>query len=233
MEGEEEERDLSSISFRDPVWLQMYPLNSTTVLDYFALSPFYDPACTNEQCRTQWGLDYSHLWRLTGVEYTTIEPAPKYTKAEGGRTFAVPQASTLFVIRKQERLRPNEAAPLRLYYCLYGNIYEAPHLRPLLHGRLRNCLYHLREAFAVHVEERERAAAVLAAEEATQEGAADRDGDLAMGESAARGEGGGKHPAPSAAVVPRQPITGRSRPGLPPGADVSRIVDDLLVELSM
>lgn len=44
--------DLTETCWRDDMWMQAYGLLSPgTVLDYFALSPFYDPACNNEAAR--------------------------------------------------------------------------------------------------------------------------------------------------------------------------------------
>lgn len=55
-------------SFIDPVWLQQWGLGPENALDYFALSPFYDKACNNEQCRMQ-GVDLREgLLNLTGLE---------------------------------------------------------------------------------------------------------------------------------------------------------------------
>lgn len=55
-------------SFIDPVWLQQWGLGPENALDYFALSPFYEKACNNEQCRMQ-GIDVREgLLNLTGLE---------------------------------------------------------------------------------------------------------------------------------------------------------------------
>lgn len=40
-------------AFRNDSWLQSYPLNKTTILDYFAWSPFYTLSCNNETCKMQ------------------------------------------------------------------------------------------------------------------------------------------------------------------------------------
>lgn len=36
------EKDQTDISFKDPKWLEIFPLNKDTVLDYFSRSSFYD-----------------------------------------------------------------------------------------------------------------------------------------------------------------------------------------------
>lgn len=60
--------DPETVSFIDPVWLQQWGLGPENALDYFALSPFYDKSCNNEQCRMQ-GVDPREgLKNLTGLE---------------------------------------------------------------------------------------------------------------------------------------------------------------------
>lgn len=44
----------------EEVWLQAYPLNAHTALDYFSLSPFYEHICSNEEAKRQ-GLHSSQL----------------------------------------------------------------------------------------------------------------------------------------------------------------------------
>lgn len=55
--------DMTGICFRDQLWLNTYPLDRNLVFDYFALSPFYDYTCNNEQLRMRsiHPLDISHL----------------------------------------------------------------------------------------------------------------------------------------------------------------------------
>jgi mediator of RNA polymerase II transcription subunit 6 len=54
---------MTGICFRDQLWLNSYPLDRNLVFDYFALSPFYDWTCNNEQLRMRsiHPLDLSHL----------------------------------------------------------------------------------------------------------------------------------------------------------------------------
>lgn len=47
------EGDLTGTLWRDDAWLGTFPLNEVSALDYFALSPFYDPASNNEELRRQ------------------------------------------------------------------------------------------------------------------------------------------------------------------------------------
>ncbi|XP_075667069.1 mediator of RNA polymerase II transcription subunit 6-like isoform X2 [Castanea sativa] len=54
---------MTGICFKDQLWLNTYPLDRNLVFDYFALSPFYDWTCNNEQLRMRsiHPLDLSHL----------------------------------------------------------------------------------------------------------------------------------------------------------------------------
>lgn len=45
--------ELGKTTWRDDQWLGCYPLNHSTVLDYFSLSPFYDRSCNNEVAKTK------------------------------------------------------------------------------------------------------------------------------------------------------------------------------------
>lgn len=52
--------DMTGSVWRDDAWLQAYPLNVHTALDYFSLSPFYEHDCSNEKAKRQ-GLHPSQL----------------------------------------------------------------------------------------------------------------------------------------------------------------------------
>ncbi|KAI9160550.1 hypothetical protein LWI28_009292 [Acer negundo] len=60
---------------RDQLWLNSYPLVRNRVFDYFALSPFYDWTCKNEQLLflSIHPLDISQLSKMTGIEYMLSE----------------------------------------------------------------------------------------------------------------------------------------------------------------
>ncbi|RZC63901.1 hypothetical protein C5167_025651 [Papaver somniferum] len=105
--------DMTGICFRDQLWLNSYPLDRNLVFDYFALSPFYDFSCNNEQLRMQQihPLDISHLQKMTGIKFSPSEVMEPH----------------LFVIKKQKR----EAERV-----LDGSIYQAPQLANVFAARI-------------------------------------------------------------------------------------------------
>ncbi|KAM7480511.1 hypothetical protein LguiA_028724 [Lonicera macranthoides] len=125
--------DMTGICFRDQLWLNTYPLDRNLVFDYFALSPFYDWTCNNEQIRMRsiHPLDISHLSKMTGTEYTLSEVMEPH----------------LFVIRKQKRDGPEKVTPMLTYYVLDGSIYQAPQLCNVFAARVGRALYHISKAF--------------------------------------------------------------------------------------
>ncbi len=61
----EQPEDLSHTCWRHDLWLASYPLTRTTILDYFALSPFYERSCNNERAKEQ-GIEPTrilYVWR--------------------------------------------------------------------------------------------------------------------------------------------------------------------------
>lgn len=125
--------DMTGICFRDQLWLNTYPLDRNFVFDYFALSPFYDRTCNNEQLRMNsiHPLDISHLSKMTGIEYVlneVIEP-------------------NLFVIRKQKRDSPEKVTPMLTYYVLDGSIYQAPQLCNVFSARI--CIWIGRDVLCI------------------------------------------------------------------------------------
>lgn len=126
--------DLATTSFLFQRWLDEYPLNPHTVLDYFKHSPFYDRTCNNEIIAQQ-KLPPSHLRSLRGVEYVL---AP---------------FKNSFVIRKQYRDSPTKVSVLQVFYVVgegeqgvRGCVYTMPDVHTLCRHNLMTGMHYLQEA---------------------------------------------------------------------------------------
>lgn len=116
----------------------MFPLTDSTVLDYFALSQFYDRTCTNEQLRMQTrfttasagGQSAVRLEDMVGVEYVVHKVV----------------APRLYVIHKRLRHDQTDVDVLASYYVLDSTIYQAPSLLSLLKCRLTSSLAYINDA---------------------------------------------------------------------------------------
>eukprot|EP00188_Purpureofilum_apyrenoidigerum_P002928 Plantae.Rhodophyta-Purpureofilum_apyrenoidigerum.ctg29741.p1 GENE.Plantae.Rhodophyta-Purpureofilum_apyrenoidigerum.ctg29741~~Plantae.Rhodophyta-Purpureofilum_apyrenoidigerum.ctg29741.p1 ORF type:complete len:232 (+),score=47.93 Plantae.Rhodophyta-Purpureofilum_apyrenoidigerum.ctg29741:202-897(+) len=127
------DEDLTSVSWNDTVFLSYFPLNKSTVLEYFSRSPFYDRSCLNEQYKMQ-RLELSAFERESGVLFEVegdlcIEPA-------------------LFVISKLRRSKSLEVSTLAYYYVINGNTFQAPRAHAVLSTRIVQSMFHVKKAFA-------------------------------------------------------------------------------------
>ncbi|WVZ26099.1 hypothetical protein V8G54_004643 [Vigna mungo] len=139
--------DMTGICFRDQLWLNSFPLDRNLVFDYFALSPFYDWTCNNEQLRMRsvHPLDLSQLSKMTGTEYMLSEVMEPH----------------LFVIRKQKRDSPDKVTPMLAYYVLDGSIYQAPQLCNVFAARIGRALYYIQKAFTTAASKLEKIGYVM------------------------------------------------------------------------
>ncbi|XP_076934839.1 mediator of RNA polymerase II transcription subunit 6-like [Bidens hawaiensis] len=145
--------DMTGICFRDQLWLNTYPLDRNLVFDYFALSPFYDYTCNNEQLRMRsiHPLDLSHLSKMTGIEFMVSEVMEPH----------------LFVMRKQKRDGPEKVTPMLTYYVLDGSIYQAPQLCNVFAARVGRALYYISKAFTTAASKLEKVGYVDSEDEKT------------------------------------------------------------------
>eukprot|EP00514_Thraustochytrium_sp_LLF1b_P000328 CAMPEP_0184513912 /NCGR_PEP_ID=MMETSP0198_2-20121128/3680_1 /TAXON_ID=1112570 /ORGANISM="Thraustochytrium sp., Strain LLF1b" /LENGTH=233 /DNA_ID=CAMNT_0026904061 /DNA_START=347 /DNA_END=1048 /DNA_ORIENTATION=+ len=125
------EDQLSEVAFNDENFVRAYGLHANNVLDYFALSPFYDSTCNNELVRMQ-KLGLEVLQNMKGVEYRLL-----HTGYE----------PVLFVVVKQDRSSPTIVRKQELFYILDKTIYSAPTLQRLIVSRLYKCATHVQNAF--------------------------------------------------------------------------------------
>ncbi|KAJ1924258.1 Mediator of RNA polymerase II transcription subunit 6 [Tieghemiomyces parasiticus] len=129
--------NLTGIEWRFTEWLGANGgLRADNVLEYFSLSPFWDPTSNNAVLKMQ-------------TQFNELQAAQLDLKKMTGVEFAVVHERwpTLFIIRKQRRRSPNEVIPLATYYILNGNIYQSPDLYSVVSNRLLISLHHLSQAF--------------------------------------------------------------------------------------
>ncbi|TPX56425.1 hypothetical protein SpCBS45565_g08419 [Spizellomyces sp. 'palustris'] len=137
-----EDQDLTQISWRDPAFLQHFGLGEHNVMDYFAMSEFYDKSSINEQLRMQARfnelqtsqLDKRSAYFMTGIDYELL--------------YAIVNVQpSLFVITKGMRRSPNHVDLLAAYYILDGTVYQTPDLHTLVSNRILTSLHHVQKLF--------------------------------------------------------------------------------------
>jgi mediator of RNA polymerase II transcription subunit 6 len=129
-EASSAEENKKHVCFIDEAYICTFGLSPENILDYFALSLFYDHTSNNQAIRTQ-GAPMTELLKMTGVEYVS-EP----TKME----------PALFVIKKQNRISPSSAEVLEMYYVLQGVIYQSPSILDCLSTRIAKSTLYLDRA---------------------------------------------------------------------------------------
>jgi mediator of RNA polymerase II transcription subunit 6 len=127
--------ELAYVCFRDVAWLSSYPLSEASVLDYFALSQFYERTCNNEVLKMQARFTdnaalLTQLHKMTGIEYAVVKSTPP----------------KLFVIAKQERHSPEKVSIQNVYYVLDGSVFMAPSLQSIVSSRVTASLHYLGDA---------------------------------------------------------------------------------------
>jgi len=132
-------------------WLQQFPLNRVTVMDYFKWSPFYDRNSNNEYLASQ-NLPMSHLSQMNGLAYILV--------CEGNEL-----ECPYYLIYKQNRYSDsdNDTELLRVYYVIgedvpadptsgrnyelrKGTVIPMPDLHTVLTFNTRAAIHHISKA---------------------------------------------------------------------------------------
>ncbi|KAG0745714.1 hypothetical protein G6F57_004960 [Rhizopus arrhizus] len=135
--------DLTGVEWRDTNWLERVGgfQNQQTVLDYFALSPFWDRQCNNQvlamqtqynDLRQPYEATIQALRKMTGVEFAIVHEQPP-----------------VWVIQKRYRRGPAEddVNPIATYYITGANVYQSPTIYSVIANRLLTSLFHVNSAF--------------------------------------------------------------------------------------
>ncbi|KAJ1962545.1 Mediator of RNA polymerase II transcription subunit 6, partial [Dimargaris xerosporica] len=118
--------NLTGIEWRFTEWLTANGgLRPDNIMEYFSLSPFWDPTSNNAVLKMQ-------------TQFNELQTAQLDLKKMTGIEFAVVHEKwpTLFIIRKQRRRSPSEVVPLATFYIINGNIYQSPDLHSVVSNRL-------------------------------------------------------------------------------------------------
>ncbi|CAM0135309.1 unnamed protein product [Umbelopsis sp. WA50703] len=137
-----EVEDLTSVEWRDTGWLEHFGgfQNRQMVLDYFAMSPFWDRQSNNQVLAMQTQFNdlgqaestETALRKMTGIEFAVVHEQPP-----------------VYVIQKQYRRGPsnNDVTPIATYYITGANIYQSPTVYSVIANRLLTSLFHVNSAF--------------------------------------------------------------------------------------
>lgn len=132
--------ELDEVQWRSPEWIQAYGLNTSNVMDYFALSPFYDRSSNNQVLKMQ--SNFNEQMRMNGAELT--KELKKLTGIE--YQVVVSREPDLWVIFKQNRKSTVDADVLAVYFVTGENIYQSPSIYNVLVSRILATSKFLEEA---------------------------------------------------------------------------------------
>lgn len=125
---------LDEIQWKWPEFIQQRGLHTANVLEYFALSPFYDRTSNNQVLTMQFqfqqiqiplGMSFQQFFQLKLQEMTGTEFIIAYVREPD-----------FWIVRKQQRLDANSARTLQDYYIIGANVYQAPKIYDVLSSRL-------------------------------------------------------------------------------------------------
>ncbi|KAK4509904.1 uncharacterized protein ATC70_007208 [Mucor velutinosus] len=135
--------DLTSVEWRDTNWLEKVGgfQNQQMVLDYFALSPFWDRHCNNQvlsmqtqynDLRQPYEATVEALRKMTGIEFAVVHDQPP-----------------VWIIQKRYRRgpAPDDVNPIATYYIMGANVYQSPTIYSVIANRLLTSLFHVNSAF--------------------------------------------------------------------------------------
>ncbi|PVU97926.1 hypothetical protein BB561_000178 [Smittium simulii] len=132
-----EVKDLMGIEWRFSEWIfQAGGLNPYNILEYFSLSPFWDPNSNNAVLKMQ-------------TQHNTLQNEKIDLNNMLGIEFilAYEKHPEVYIIAKRRRTSPTKAVNISFYYVINGNIYQAPPLTDILSSRMQTSLSEIQEGF--------------------------------------------------------------------------------------
>lgn len=137
------------MQWRSPEWIQAHQgLRTDNVLDYFAESPFYDRVSNNQVLRMQTQFNQQQLGPLTPQHME--QELQKMTGIEFVITHI--REPDLWVIKKQNRLNPQQTTPISTYFVINENVYMAPTVGAIMQSRVLSTSMFLKRALGEAIE---------------------------------------------------------------------------------
>ncbi|ODQ67307.1 MED6-domain-containing protein [Nadsonia fulvescens var. elongata DSM 6958] len=130
---------LDELQWRSPEWIQAFGLRTDNVLEYFAQSPFFDRSSNNQVLKMQSQFNenlhtrtdlHKELQNMKGIEFV----------------ISFSREPELWIVRKQNRLSPQEVRPISTYFVVNENIYMAPSVLSVIQSRLLSTVLSMRQA---------------------------------------------------------------------------------------
>lgn len=141
--------NLDEVQWRSPEWIQAHQgLRTDNVLDYFAESPFYDRVSNNQVLRMQTQFNQQQTGQLTPQHFE--QELQKMTGIEFVITHV--REPDLWVIKKQNRLNPQQTTPISTYFVINENVYMAPTVAAIMQSRVLSTSMFLKRALEEAIE---------------------------------------------------------------------------------
>uniref|UniRef100_A0A6B2LI61 Mediator of RNA polymerase II transcription subunit 6 n=1 Tax=Arcella intermedia TaxID=1963864 RepID=A0A6B2LI61_9EUKA len=129
------EEEATGTAWSYPQYFASVPaLEKDNVINYFSLSPFYDPKCTNT------------ILHQSQLAPDQIQAALATWK---GKQYALDgdERPRLWSIIRSYRTNLNKIQTTGMFYIIDDKVYQSPTLRSVLQYRLASSVFHLHEAF--------------------------------------------------------------------------------------
>lgn len=141
--------NLDEVQWRSPEWIQAHQgLRTDNVLDYFAESPFYDRVSNNQVLRMQTQFNQQQLGQFTPQHFE------QELQKMQGIEFVISHVREpdLWVIKKQNRLNPQQTTPISTYFIIHENVYMAPTVANIMQSRMLSTAMFLKRALEEAIE---------------------------------------------------------------------------------
>lgn len=125
---------LDEIQWKSPEFIQERGLHTANVLEYFALSPFYDRTSNNQVLMMQFQFQQIQIPLGQTFQQFFMEKLQEMTGIEF--TIAYTREPDFWVVRKQKRSSPTQTQSIQDYYIIGANVYQAPKIYDVLSSRL-------------------------------------------------------------------------------------------------